>query len=49
MLREKKEIEKWLKKYNIENYELISRGWGYVVNVNGSVNLLIKNKFSSFV
>lgn len=35
LLKTKIEIENWLNKYEIENYELIEdKDYGYVVNVN---------------
>ena len=44
LLKNKIEIEKWLNKYNIKNYELFEdKEYGYIVNVNGSVNLYTKN------
>ena len=43
LLKEKQEIEQWLNKYDIKNYELIdNKEYGYVVNVNESVNLTKK-------
>ena len=44
LLRKKEQIETWLNKYNIHNYELIENAeYGYVVNVNGEVNLFNNN------
>ena len=44
LLKEKKEIEDWLKKYDIKFYELIeNKEYGYVVNVNNDVYLDNKN------
>ena len=40
LLRKKEEIKAWLKKNNIENYELIpNEEYGYIVNVNRDVSL----------
>ena len=40
LLRNKKEIEEWLNKYHIKNYELIADDkYGYVVNVDSNVDL----------
>ena len=40
LLRKKKEIEDWLNKYNIIDYELIEdKKYGYVVDVDNDVNL----------
>ena len=40
LLKEKQEIEDWLDKYNIFDYELIPDDkYGYVVNVNQNINL----------
>ena len=44
LLRKKEEIEAWLNKYKIENYELIEdQEYGYMVNVNNNVFLNHKN------
>ena len=44
LLKNKIEIEKWLNKYKIKNYELIpDEKYGYVVNVNENVYLNNKN------
>ena len=43
LLRKKEEIEAWLNQYQIKNYELIEdQEYGYIVNVNGGVNLNLK-------
>ena len=43
LLKEKEEIKAWLNQYQIINYEIIKdEDYGYVVNVNGSVNLARK-------
>ena len=40
LLKKKQNIEAWLSKYKINNYELIEdEHYGYVVNINGYVNL----------
>ena len=40
LLKYKVEIEEWLNKYHIKNYQLIEdEEYGYVVNVNGHVDL----------
>ena len=40
LLREKKEIEDWLNKYEIKYYKLIEdKDYGYIVNVNADVYL----------
>ena len=53
LLIKKEEIETWLNKYEITNYELIKdKNYGYVVNVNRNVSLFnydlenIKVKFN---
>lgn len=44
LLKKKIEIEAWLNKYQIENYELIeNKIYGYIVNVNNNVNLYNKD------
>ena len=43
LLRKKEEIEAWLNKYDIQNYEFIRNEiYGYVINVNGNVKLYNK-------
>ena len=40
LLRKKEDIEAWLNEYHVQNYELIEdKKYGYVVNVNGNVDL----------
>ena len=44
LLKEKYKIEAWLKQYKITNYKLIpNETYGYVVNVNKTVNISNKN------
>ena len=44
LLKNKIEIEEWLNKYHVKNYQLIEdEEYGYTVDVNGVVNLIGKN------